>query len=131
MGERKYTGDETGLDLSWQSYLADTWDRKNIEPPEPDKSGETVGGTTADDFHDTRASLLPERLQQESLTPLQLDILRTALIKSDASAMKVAVAAGASHPWVKATITEYLPEHPAAEHSSTSSHPNQTRIDDF
>lgn len=131
MGERKYTGDDTGLDLSWQNYLKDTWGRKDIDPPAPDRSGETVSGTTADDFHDSRTALLPERLQQESLTALQLDILRTAVIQSDATAMKIAMTVEASRPWVMTTIGEYLPEHPAAQQPSTSPHPNQTEIDDF
>lgn len=131
MAKRKYSGDNTGIDISWQSYIADTWGNKNIEPPDADQSGETVGGTTADDFHDERASLLPDQLQQESLTALQRDIIRTAIIKSDATAMEIALAVEASRSWVMSTIGEYLPKHPAAEKPSTSPQPNQTQIDDF
>lgn len=131
MGKRTYTGDDTGLDMSWQSYLADTWKNKNIDPPPPDQSGETVGGTTDDDLHDERTSLLPEHVKQESLTALQLAILRTAATNFDATAAEIAVVADASRSWVVATITDYLPEHSAAEHSPTSPHPKQTQIDEF
>lgn len=128
MGERAYSGTETGINAAWTSDLKSAWaDRADT----PVGSGETVGGTTADDFHDTRTSLLPRHLHQEDLTPLQTKIIEAAVSRSQATALDVAQASGASAQWVETVIGEYLPEHPAGVAPEPDTHPDQVRLTDF
>lgn len=128
MGKREYSGKETGVNAAWSSDLKSAWDDRE-EPP--DRQGETVGGTTADDFHDTRTSFVPDDLEQEDLTPLQTEIIEAAVSRSQASALDIAVATRASVPWVKTVVGEYLPEHPAGDAPDSTPHPDQMSLTDF
>jgi hypothetical protein len=128
MGEREYSGKETGINTAWTSDLKSSWDDRD-EPP--DRTVETVGGTTADDFHDSRTSFLPSHLQQEDLTPLQTEIVEAAVSRSQASALDIAVATRASPQWVETVVGEYLPEHPSGVAPEPTLHPDQASLTDF
>lgn len=117
-----YEGDEKGVDLSWKSDLKSAWAARgdeyagpvSDEPPSSEPSGETIGGTTEDDFGSETTTLLPDDVDESKLTDKQHSILETAIMRPTASYVEIAAAAAASPGYVIDVCGRWLPDHPAA-----------------
>lgn len=117
-----YEGDEKGLDLSWTSDLKTAWAARDDESAGSasndsstrESSGETIGGTTEDDFGSETTSLLPQEVDATELTDTQQAILEAAIMRPTASKVDVAAAADASPQYVADICGRWLSDHPAA-----------------
>lgn len=132
-----YDGDEKGLDLSWSSDLKSAWEKRDdeyagpTEDPPTEPSGETIGGTTEDDFGSETTSLLPSGVDENELTDKQHSILKTAVMRQTASKVEIAAGAGASPRYVIDVCGRWLPDHPAAASVANDMDTAQTTLDDW
>lgn len=130
---------EIGLDLSWTSDLKMAWAERGDEyaspisddPSSMEPSGETVGGTTDDDYGSETTSLLPRGVDASELTDKQYSILETAIMKPIASNVEVAAAVGASPQYVAEVCGRWLSNHPAASSPDAPDDDGQTTLDEW
>ncbi len=71
---------------------------------DPDKHGQTVGGTTEDDLHDEDTVAIPGHIDLDDLSPLQRDIIEAFFSNPSASKSTIEDISGASESWIDMTL---------------------------
>lgn len=107
------TTTETETDTPTMTPNTETDSSQPSNSPLARARGETVAGTSDDDFHDEQTVALPSSANEDTITPAQREAVETAVVMPNGTQQDIADAAGVSTGTVSMALTEHYPAHQA------------------